>query len=164
MSSRFVVYVKTGDQRGAGTDANVTISLHDSDGAKSEAADLDNFLRNDFERGQTDKFSLSKSKTNAIGPVIAKVEFWRDSSGIGSDWYLELITVENMTTGKTFEFPVLRWIESDFHYVITHLDTSLPQFDEQKAMRIKELSKKRKVYEYCQKATGMPSQVGFFYI
>jgi arachidonate 5-lipoxygenase len=60
-----------------------------------------------------------------------------------------------------YVFPIFRWVRPDWHYVIRHLDTSLPQFDEYREQRKKELDEKKKTYVFAQKAPGMPVQVGW---
>ncbi|KAK6172838.1 hypothetical protein SNE40_016418 [Patella caerulea] len=156
--SDYVVYVRTGDRRNAGTDANVTIILHDDVGHSTGEITLDNFLRNDFERGKQDKFDVPRSKLRPLGK-ITKIEFWRDDAGIGSDWYVERILVENRLTNDIFVFPIFRWIKAGYHYMIKHLDTSLPQSDDYHEQRKMELEDKRKIYKYAQKAPGMPVQI-----
>ncbi|XP_046544436.1 allene oxide synthase-lipoxygenase protein-like isoform X1 [Haliotis rubra] len=156
--SEYVVYVRTGDKKNAGTDANVTIILHDDNGHCTGEVKLDNFLRDDFEKGRLDTFPIPKSKLDRLGKVI-KVEFWRDNAGIASAWYVERIMVENKVTNDMFVFPVFRWIKADYHYVIKHLDTSLPQFDDQAGQRKMELESKKKDYNYVQRAPGMPAQI-----
>ncbi|KAK7096851.1 polyunsaturated fatty acid 5-lipoxygenase-like isoform X2 [Littorina saxatilis] len=159
--SEYTVYIRTGDRKNAGTDADVRIILHDDKGHTSEEINLDNFLRNDFERGKLDQFSVPKSKLKSVERLgkIVKIEFWRDDSGLGSDWYVDKIVVENKQTNAMFVFPVFRWVRSNYHYFIKHLDTSLPQFDEYHEQRNKELEEKRKTYVFAQKAHGMPAQV-----
>lgn len=160
-SSEYIIHIRTGDRKNAGTDANVRIILHDEKGNCSDEITLDNFLRNDFERGATDKFEVPKNKLKAFDRFgkIVKIEFWRDDSGLGSNWYVDKIIVENKQTSNTFVFPIFRWVRPDWHYFVKHLDTSLPQFDEYVDQRKKELEEKRKTYIFSQKAPGMPSQV-----
>ena len=62
-SSEYTIYIRTGDRKNAGTDANVRIVLHDEKGNASEEIVLDNFLRNDFERGALDQFDVSIKKS-----------------------------------------------------------------------------------------------------
>ena len=156
--SEFVIYVRTGDKRNAGTDANVYIVLHDDQGNTTGKITLDNFLRNDFERGRMDTFPVPKSKLSALGKVT-KIEVWRDDAGFGSDWYVERIMVENRVTNYIFVFPIFRWIKPDYHYMIKHLDTSLPQDDDTLEQRRMELEEKKYLYQYEQKLPGMPAQV-----
>ncbi|KAK7498735.1 hypothetical protein BaRGS_00010112, partial [Batillaria attramentaria] len=159
-ASEFVIYVRTGDRKYAGTDANVKIVLHDDHENRSEAITLDNFLRDDFERGALDQFEVPKKKVGRLGKV-ARIEFWRDDAGMGSAWYVDKVVVENRRTNAMFVFPVFRWVRADYHYMIVHLDTSLPQFDQYPDQRRMELEEKRKTYVFCQKAPGMPAQHDF---
>lgn len=156
-TAEHVIYVKTGDRKAAATDANVKIILHNDQGETSDALTLDNFFRNDFESGALDTFHIPQVPST-FGK-ITKVEFWRDNSGIGPDWYVEKVLVENRTTKDVFIFPIFRWIKPDIHYVIKHLDCSLPQDDDQKQQRLMELNDKRETYEYTSRGKGMPAQV-----
>ena len=159
-NAQFVVYVKTGDRKHAGTDANVKIKLHDVNGVHTDEMVLDNFFRNDFESGKLDVFPIDKlDNLKEFSGRIGKVEFWRDNAGLGADWYVDKIVVENRKTNEIYVFPVFRWIRPDFHYVIKHLDTSLPQFDHQKGQRQLEIKEKRRAYETGYKFPGAPAQV-----
>ena len=157
-----MIYVQTGDRRNAGTDANVRIKMHDEHGNSSEPITLDNYFRNDFERGCLDTFHIPIAKVKSLQRVskITRIELWKDDAWMGSDWFVDKIVVENRVTNDTFVFPIFRWIKSDFHYQINHLDTSLPQGDEFPQQRRMELEDKRKTYEYDQKVPGGPAQVG----
>ncbi|OWF44208.1 allene oxide synthase-lipoxygenase protein-like isoform X2 [Mizuhopecten yessoensis] len=152
----YYVYVRTGDRKGAGTDANVTIILYDQNGGKSKEYPLDNWFRNDFESGCTDTFSIKNLKQF---DSVSKVEFWRDSSGLGAAWYVDRVMLENKSNKRMFVFPVYRWIKPGYHYVIKHLDTSLPQFDDDKDQRTMELADKQELYAIGFKGRGMPAQV-----
>ena len=67
---QYKIIVKTGDTAKAGTDADVKIQLIGKD-AVTKPTKLDNFLRDDFERGRTDKFMV---KMKDIGePVLCKL-------------------------------------------------------------------------------------------
>ncbi|KAL5011283.1 hypothetical protein ScPMuIL_009834 [Solemya velum] len=152
----FIVYVKTGDRKFAGTDANVRIRLHDESGNVTEEAKLDNFLRNDFERGQTDSFVLKRLEKLK---KIHKIEMWRDNAGFGANWYVDTVEVEDRISRIRYTFPIYRWIKADYHYHIHHLDTSLPQLDPQGYQRRMEVDEKKNVYEFIQRGPGLPSQV-----
>ncbi|ESP02740.1 hypothetical protein LOTGIDRAFT_137999 [Lottia gigantea] len=157
MKADYLIYVGTGDKKNAGTDANVKIILEDEEGQRTGEIELDNFLKNDFEAGKLDVFPVDKIVNLRLGN-IAKIEFWRDNSGAGSHWFVDRILVENRLVNTTFAFPVFRWIQPNRHYIINHLDTSLPQFDTYREQRAFELAEKKKAYEYTQKAPGMPVQ------
>ena len=158
-NSQFVIYVRTGDKKHAGTDANVKIKLHDNNGNNTDDLVLDNFFRNDFESGRTDVFPIKDLKMKNFQGKVIKIEFWRDNAGLGADWYVDKIIVENRKTNDIFIFPVFRWIRPDYHYLIEHLDTSLPQFDPHSDQRKKEINDKREVYQVMQKFPGAPAQV-----
>lgn len=158
-NAQFIIYVKTGDKKNAGTDANVKIKLHDKNGNNTDDLTLDNFFRNDFESGQLDVFPVKSLKTKDFGGHVSRVEFWRDNSGLGADWYVDKIVVENRKTNEIFIFPVFRWIRPDYHYLIEHLDTALPQFDPHSDQRKEELEDKREVYQVMQKVPHGPAQV-----
>lgn len=156
----FFVYVRTGDRKGAGTDANVTIVLYDENGGKSKEYPLDNFFRNDFESGSLDTFSVKNLKHF---DSVSKIEFWRDTSGLGDAWYVDRVMVESKSTKTMYVFPVYRWIKPGHHYVINHLDTSLPQFDDQMDQRKMELTDKKDLYQISTRSKGFPAQV-YIYI
>ncbi|XP_076468009.1 allene oxide synthase-lipoxygenase protein-like [Babylonia areolata] len=157
----FVINVRTGDRKYAGTDANVHIVLHDDAGNRSDEIRLDNFLHDDFERGQEDRFEVGDRQVSSLEKHgrVDQVEFWRDDAGLGSGWFVEKITVENRRTNRLYVFPVFRWIRPFDHYFIRHLDTSLPQDDPHAQQREKELEEKRGTYTYTQKAPGLPAQI-----
>ena len=152
----YKIKVKTGDRKRAGTDANVQIILHDCAGNATKESKLDNFLRDDFERGRTDKFTV-KDKTKLA--EVHFIEIWRDDAGLFSDWYVDHVTVNIKSTDQDFVFPIYRWIRPNFRYKIAHLDTFLPQNDPHTDQRKLELEDKKKVYIYDQKSPGFPCQV-----
>ncbi|XP_046342930.1 polyunsaturated fatty acid 5-lipoxygenase-like [Haliotis rufescens] len=141
-----VVSVRTGDLQGAGTNANVSIILHDNHGTTSPKINLNHFFRDDFERGNTDKFELQRTQTERLCK-LDKLEIFRDDSGFGSSWYVERITVENKSNGDVYTFPVFRWLRPHYHYVFRENDTFLPQDDAQQEQRRLDLEDKRKLYK-----------------
>lgn len=151
----YKVDVKTGDQLQAGTDAKVCIVLHGESGEISDPINLDYFFRDDFERGQLDIFQLQNMKDMKN---IHKIEIWRNSVGLGPGWFLDYIEIEDISSTKRFMFPVFRWIKPHKHYVIHHMDNSLPQFDPEPEYRHEELEEKRTQYECTMKVPGGPSQ------
>ncbi|XP_064636931.1 allene oxide synthase-lipoxygenase protein-like isoform X2 [Lineus longissimus] len=154
--AEYVVYVRTGDKKRAGTDANVKFQMHDSDNRSTPPQDLDVLFKDDFERGETDVFPLRN--VNKIGPIQA-VEFWRDNTGVSPNWFVEKIVVEDRKRHTFYFFPVHRWIKEDRHYIIQRLDTSLPQYDEHSEQRHLELKEMQALYEYEEKFPGAPVQI-----
>ncbi|BFZ24548.1 hypothetical protein BsWGS_27587 [Bradybaena similaris] len=155
------VNVYTGDKKSAGTDATVFIVLHDDKNNTTPPITLNNTLRNDFERGNVDTFSVPIRITSFLSqPIkIKRIEIWQDGSGLDSNWFVDRIEIENKATGETFVFPVFRWIKANVHYQIGLLDTSLPQFDEFPDQRKRVLEEKRAAYQLAQKLPNGPVQV-----
>lgn len=154
--AHYVAHVKTGDRKGAGTDANVWLVLHDEHGNASKETKLNSTFHNDHERGQMSSYGIMNA--NHLGR-IAKVEFWRDSFGIGDSWYLDIIQVENRKTGELHHFPVHRWIQPDLKYLFPEYDACLPQFDIHREQRDEELKAKRPQYQYILNIEDGPCQV-----
>ena len=93
---------------------------------------------------------------------IDTVEFWRDNAGLGAAWFLDKLVVENRSNNRSYVFPMFRWVRPNWHYLIKHLDTALPQNDSHKDQRLKELQEKRKTYKFFEKEPGLPAQVRLF--
>lgn len=156
---RLLIRVTTGDRKGAGTNATVKIKVFDTTGHSTQELKLSKFGRNDHKRGQTDNFPVPATQVPAEFGETSKVEFWRDHFGIGDDWYLDLITVEDLVTFKKYYFPVHRWIDESTQYRMNVFDTSLPQFDDNQHQRRIELERKQKIYQYAVTSPGAPVQV-----
>ena len=84
---KYRVTVITSDRRGAGTDANVHITLFGAAG-DSGPRRLEN-SKNNFERGATDTFEVEA----AIGP-IERLRIGHDNSGLGPAWHLDQVTLQ----------------------------------------------------------------------
>ncbi|XP_046552078.1 polyunsaturated fatty acid 5-lipoxygenase-like [Haliotis rubra] len=154
----FVIHVRTGDVQGAGTDANVSVILHDEQGSSTNQLQLNHAFKNDFERGNLDVFQLPRDKTEFINK-LGKLEIFRDDSGFGSSWYVERITVENKSNGDVYIFPVLRWLRPHYHYVFRENDTFLPQDDAKQEQRRLDLEDKRKVYVVDTSDVALPASI-----
>ena len=73
--------VSTSDLRGAGTDANVTLSIKGSKGFLSDTV-LESD-KNNFERNRTDEFCI---QSRDLG-VLQSITIGHDGSGFGCAWY-----------------------------------------------------------------------------
>lgn len=111
------IYVKTGDKKGAGTDANISIILYDNKEQKTSEIPLSCPFNNDFERGQRDVFQAPP--LDNFGD-IEQIEIWRDASGFGNDWFCEIIMVVNRRQEKSYYFPVQKWLKAGQHYIIRY--------------------------------------------
>lgn len=96
--------MKTGDIRGAGTDANVFLQLFGTNGdsgeCKLEASG------NNFERGHTDTFGVEAVDLGEL----TKARIGHDGSGFGSGWFLDNIVVSK-EDGKEWVFNCGKWLD-----------------------------------------------------
>jgi hypothetical protein len=101
------VTVVTGTVEGAGTDANVYITLFGGNGNSGERQ-LDN-ARDNFERGQTDVFALEMADLGDI----RRVRIRHDNENRYPGWFLDRITIHNEETDREWVFPCQRWLAKD---------------------------------------------------
>ncbi|TRZ03142.1 hypothetical protein DNTS_014536 [Danionella cerebrum] len=106
----YKVSVRTGDMYGAGTDANVFLTIYGDLGdtgerklRKSETS------KNKFERGAVDKFSIEAVD---LGQVF-KIYIRHDDSMAGADWYLDQVEVADADTDEVFMFLCERWLSRE---------------------------------------------------
>ncbi|CAC5367932.1 ALOX5 [Mytilus coruscus] len=132
----YEISVKTGDQIGDGTDANVYIILH-GNGTKTNEQSLDKCFKNDFKRGNIDRYFVN-SEVNIL--EVQRIELWRDNCG--------LLTNCNEMDKK-----------ENHRYFFNNIDTYLPQNDPFKEMRISDLQTIQKEYQLQVKIPGLPAQV-----
>ena len=99
--------VRTGSEKGAGTDAAVEVRLHGDGGKASEWTRLERSLTNSnpFERAQTDEFKLLLQPVQ----VLSALEIKSDASGLGGDWLLDDITVSSGSV--EVYFPCFQWLQ-----------------------------------------------------
>lgn len=79
----------TGDRVGAGTSANVFITLFGKTGITRKIL-LKTDSKNLFQRGVSDTF---KVKADCVGPM-KKIRIEHDNTGVGPGWYLERVRCE----------------------------------------------------------------------
>jgi hypothetical protein len=96
----YVIKTVTGNKIGAGTDANVYLIIY-GDKSQTEKLHLSKQSGVDklFEKGQTDVFTI---KALNVGE-IKKINISHDGKGVGSGWFVESISIENLVTKKTFK-------------------------------------------------------------
>ncbi|GIL93968.1 hypothetical protein Vretimale_245, partial [Volvox reticuliferus] len=102
--TNYRVLVVTSDRAGAGTDANVFIDIFGVNGTNTGRVLLNN-KGNDFERGQSDTFTIAGRD---VGPM-KKIRIGHDNSGIGAAWHLNRVEVTNLKTGEHRIFPANCW-------------------------------------------------------
>ncbi|KAJ8261234.1 hypothetical protein COCON_G00169570 [Conger conger] len=103
---KYEIIVITGDEKGAGTDANVFITVHGSNGDSGRRA-LRQKFRNLFERGRTDRFLLEMLD---MGDLLS-VHMEHDNAGINPGWLLDRVEVTNTANGVTTIFPCGKWLD-----------------------------------------------------
>lgn len=151
-----MVHVRTGDRKGAGTDANVFIILEDVDGKRTPETKLDKLLHNDHERGQTCTYQIYTAQGFK---EIVRIELWRDDHGFGADWYVDLIHVEHQKLNSSHSFPIQRWINANVKYQFAEHDCHLPHKDPHLEQRKRELTHKKKEYAYVITIPDGPAQI-----
>ncbi|TRY95059.1 hypothetical protein DNTS_004690 [Danionella cerebrum] len=102
----YTVTVNTGDVYGAGTDANVFITLYGDMGDTGERKLSKSENSNKFERGSVDTFTLEAVD---LGQVF-KIRVRHDNSLLSADWYLEQVEVVDQDTEEVFVFLCERWL------------------------------------------------------
>lgn len=105
----YEITVKTGDKRGAGTDANVFLSIY-GDKDKLERRQLEKSLeqsRNLFEHSAINRFQIYTADVGKIKTI--RIE--HDGRGIGAGWYLDSVEVRDVSRNETIKFPVDRWLD-----------------------------------------------------
>ncbi|KAM6219878.1 lipoxygenase homology domain-containing protein 1 isoform 3-T3 [Rhynchocyon petersi] len=103
---KYEVIVTTGYEPGAGTDANVFVTIFGSNGDTGKR-ELKQKMRNLFERGSTDRFFL---ETLELGE-LRKVRVEHDSRGYFSGWLVEKLEVTNTSTGVATIFNCGQWLD-----------------------------------------------------
>ncbi|XP_072269601.1 lipoxygenase homology domain-containing protein 1 [Pyxicephalus adspersus] len=103
----YSISVYTGDIYGAGTDANVFITIYGDLGDTGERKlSKSETNKNKFERGQVDKFIIEAVD---LGTVY-KIRIRHDNSMMNPDWYLERVEILNEVTEETYMFLCERWL------------------------------------------------------
>ncbi|XP_043570379.1 lipoxygenase homology domain-containing protein 1-like [Chiloscyllium plagiosum] len=103
---KYEIIVITGDVKGAGTDANVSITIYGTNG-DSGSHRLKHKFRNLFERGNTDRFILEMLDLGELH----KVKIEHDNSNANAGWMLERVEITNTATGVTTIFPCGKWLD-----------------------------------------------------
>uniref|UniRef100_A0A4W4F748 PLAT domain-containing protein n=1 Tax=Electrophorus electricus TaxID=8005 RepID=A0A4W4F748_ELEEL len=103
----YKVSVRTGDMHGAGTDANVFLTIYGNLGDTGERKlSKSESNKNKFERGRVDKFNIEAVD---LGEVF-KIKIRHDNSLPGADWYLDQVEIVDEDTDEVFMFLCERWL------------------------------------------------------
>jgi hypothetical protein len=105
------VSVYTGNMKGAGTDAGVTLELIGTSG--SSGPQRLTAQHDTFERGQCDEFRLRLFDLGLLSQAVVT----SDGKGLGASWYLDQIVVEQVDdsgqSGAMTFFPAGLWLRGD---------------------------------------------------
>ncbi|XP_040192273.1 lipoxygenase homology domain-containing protein 1 [Rana temporaria] len=105
----YSISVYTGDIYGAGTDANVFLTVYGDLGDTGERKlSKSETNKNKFERGQVDKFNIEAVDLG----TIFKIKIRHDNSMLNPDWYLERVEILNEVTEETYMFLCERWLST----------------------------------------------------
>ncbi|KAJ8405697.1 hypothetical protein AAFF_G00316770 [Aldrovandia affinis] len=103
----YKVSIMTGDVFGAGTDANVFLTIYGNLGDTGERKlSKSETNKNKFERGGVDKFSMEAVD---LGEIF-KVRIRHDNTMVGADWYLDQVEVLDVETEEVYLFLCERWL------------------------------------------------------
>ncbi|XP_062333408.1 lipoxygenase homology domain-containing protein 1-like [Osmerus eperlanus] len=105
---KYEIIVITGDEKGAGTDANVFLTIYGSNGDSGQRPVRQKF-RNLFERGQTDRFLLEMLDMGEL--LRVKVE--HDNSRLSPGWLLDRVEITNTANGVTTIFLCGKWLDTN---------------------------------------------------
>jgi len=170
------ITVKTGDRKGAETNATIKLILRDDQQRESPVITL-------HEEGSGGSRSFDAGCINTRqAPVLdnlsslVEIELWREpvisdaraQLERPADWYCELIAIKDTRDMQDYYFPVHRWLvpgSRDAACLIPLYDTSLPLSMKEsvygdhamrlQAQREKELDRKRQQYQYAWDEAGM---------
>ena len=159
----YIIYVKTGDTKGAGLHNAAEITLINELGEESHKLHLNGCCVTVFKKGRTDSFKVRK--VGNFG-TIKRIIIEQNKEQEEVEWFIEKIIVRHIneeSEGDTI-FPIHRWLRNK-PLSISEYDSSLPQNDLSAEQRASEISMKRSIYGYRKSAEYLPAQVNvdFFY-
>lgn len=100
----------TSDVQGAGTNANVFLSVYGSKAVVEKFALKESLNHRDkFERGQTDTFKLSAPFLGSL----QKIRIWHDGKGLQPSWHLHQVEITHQKTGNKWLFQCGKWLAKD---------------------------------------------------
>ncbi|CAF1135774.1 unnamed protein product [Rotaria sordida] len=105
--NQYKITIYTGNQRDAGTDADVFITLYGNLG-KTDAIMLDN-KNNNFEAGKKDEFTIECPTIGELNKILIE----HNNQDFASNWFLDRILIEDINTYHIYEFLCNRWLAKD---------------------------------------------------
>ena len=115
-STAYKIEIKTKSEKGAGTDADLILSINGLPQTVSLLETAEYYYdRSSFESGYLDSFNIIYN-TNEPIEFINFLTITNDGSGIKPDWYLEYVKITEITLGgyyRTFTFNYNGWIDAE---------------------------------------------------
>jgi len=118
-SARYRIDIETGRMTGtglltavllgAGTDANVYLTLYGTEGDQSREILLDNPGKDDFGTISRDTFYDILRNFEDIN----RIRLRHDNSGLGPGWFVHQVRVINQDTGQLWHFVIDQWLAED---------------------------------------------------
>ena len=105
----YEVKVYTGDKRGAGTDANVFLTIYGLTGDTGERELKKSENINKFETNQCDTFIIKAIELDEL----QKIKIRHDNKGGGAAWYLERVEIFNPSTNRSYLFNCQNWLSKN---------------------------------------------------
>jgi hypothetical protein len=107
------LHIKTGDKWQAGTDANLTFTLHGSTGSCSKTINAEL-----IKRMESDDWNWVTIPSEDIG-ALQSITVQRDNQGNAPDWYLDRIDVRSARFGTAGTAVFDRWIDSTSPFTVS---------------------------------------------
>lgn len=104
----YAVKVVTGYADGAGTDADVFITIR-GDWTSTGELKLDHSFVNDHEEG---KLNVYQFRIADVGNVQS-IRLRHNNRGDRPGWFVDMVVVKRLRTGQLWYFPVARWLADD---------------------------------------------------
>lgn len=119
---QYQVHVRTADEKGAGTDANVSICFHGENGDTGIRKLKKSSTHSDkFERGHVDSFIV---EAVSLGP-LNKLRLMHDSWGLRPAWLCESVLIVDPSDNHEYLFPCGKWLAKDRGDKLTSRDLGL---------------------------------------
>ncbi|KFA92169.1 lipoxygenase family protein [Archangium violaceum] len=146
MLLKYKITIQTSSRSGAGTDADVFVSLIGTEG-RSEQHRLNSRFRRVFKTGARDVFTVT---ARDVGELVALRFSTSKRLGLGGDWRVDTVRVE--AEGHGWFFPHFRWILANSTVDLLEGTARLPQHTrgEQRLMaRREQIENRRRMYPWC---------------
>ena len=100
--------VYTGNEKGAGTDANVFLQIFgDLGDSGRQKLSKSTTYTDKFEKGHKDSFDLQLLDLGKLHKLIIE----HDNSNWGAAWFLDKVEITNTASGEFVEFPCYKWLD-----------------------------------------------------